>query len=132
MNDDAKSKILEKWKNKAIDWHKKELAAEGELSIDASEEDSTKQELAMVKELKQIVIDSTLDRKSIYLTALATPEQMLERGKTPENLPLVVRSLIRKAEIKAKVLEVTKKYKIGGKSYFYLWGLEDERAGLLY
>ena len=132
MNDDAKSKILEKWKNKAIDWHKKELAAEGELSIDASEEDSAKQELAMVRELKQIVLDSTLDRKSIYLTALATPEQMLERGKTPENLPLVVRSLVRKAEIKAKVLEVTKKYKIGGKSYFYLWGLEDERAGLLY
>ena len=132
MNDDAKSKILEKWKNKAIDWHKKELATEGELSIDANEEDSAKQELAMVRELKQIVLDSTLDRKSIYLTALATPEQMLERGKTPENLPLVVRSLVRKTEIKAKVLEVTKKYKIGGKSYFYLWGLEDERAGLLY
>ena len=64
--------------------------------------------------------------------ALATPEHMLERKKTPPNLPDVVRGLLRKGELKDKVLEVTKKYKVGGKSYFYLWGLDDERASGLY
>jgi hypothetical protein len=131
MDEEIKAKVLEKWKNKAMEWHKKELAEEG-LSIDASEDNSANQELTMVRELKRAVLESNLDRKSIYLTALATPEHMLERGKTPQNLPEVVRSLLRKSELKDKVLEITKKYKVNGKSYFYLWGLDDERASGLY
>jgi hypothetical protein len=132
MDEDVKAKILEKWKNKAIEWHKKELAEEGQIGVDATEEESVNQELALVRELKRIVLESSLDRKSVYLTALATPEHMLERKKTPPNLPDVVRGLLRKGELKDKVLEVTKKYKVGGKSYFYLWGLDDERASGLY
>jgi len=132
MDEDVKAKILEKWKNKAMDWHKKELAEEGQIGVDATEEESVNQELALVRELKRIVLESSLDRKSVYLTALATPEHMLERKKTPPNLPDVVRGLLRKGELKDKVLEVTKKYKVGGKSYFYLWGLDDERASGLY
>jgi hypothetical protein len=132
MDEDVKAKILEKWKNKAIEWHKKELAEEGQIGVDATEEESVNQELALVRELKRIVLESNLDRKSVYLTALATPEHMLERKKTPPNLPDVVRGLLRKGELKDKVLEVTKKYKVGGKSYFYLWGLDDERASGLY
>jgi len=132
MDEDVKAKILEKWKNKAIEWHKKELAEEGQIGVDATEEESVNQELALVRELKRIVLESSLDRKSVYLTALATPEHMLERKKTPPNLPDVVRGLLRKGELKSKVLEVTKKYKVGGKSYFYLWGLDDERASGLY
>ena len=132
MDDEIKEKVLEKWKSKAMEWHKKELAAEGEIVVDSSEEESTRQELALVRELKKIVLESSLDRKSIYLTALATPEQMLERGRTPQNLPEVVKSLLKKAELKSRVIEVTKKYKVGGKSYFYMWGLDDERAAGLY
>lgn len=132
MDDEIKAKVLDKWKSKAMEWHKKELAAEGEIVVDSSEKDSIGQELALVRELKKIVLESGLDRKSIYLTALATPEQMLERGKTPQNLPEIVRGLLKKAELKSKVLEVTKKYKVGGKSYFYMWGLDDERAAGLY
>ncbi len=132
MGEDVKAKILEKWKSKAIEWHKKELAEEGQIGVDATEEESVNQELALVRELKRIVLESNLDRKSVYLTALATPEHMLERKKTPPNLPDVVRGLLRKGELKSKVLEVTKKYKVGGKSYFYLWGLDDERASGLY
>jgi len=132
MDDEIKEKVLEKWKSKAMEWHKKELAAEGEIVVDSSEEESTRQELALVRELKKIVLESSLDRKSIYLTALATPEQMLERGRTPQNLPEVVKGLLKKAELKSRVIEVTKKYKVGGKSYFYLWGLDDERAAGLY
>jgi len=132
MDEDIKAKVLEKWKSKAMDWHKKELAEEGQIGIDATEDESANQELALVRELKRIVLESNLDRKSIYLTALATPEHMLERGRTPPNLPEVVRGLLKKEELKARVLEVMKKYKIGGKSYFYLWGLDDERAAGLY
>jgi len=132
MDDEIKEKVLEKWKSKAMEWHKKELAAEGEIVVDSGEEESTRQELALVRELKKIVLESSLDRKSIYLTALATPEQMLERGRTPQNLPEVVKSLLKKAELKSRVIEVTKKYKVGGKSYFYMWGLDDERAAGLY
>jgi len=132
MDEDIKAKILEKWKNRAMDWHKKELAEEGQIGVDATEEESVNQELALVRELKKIVLESNLDRKSVYLTALATPEHMLERGKTPPNLPEVVKGLLRKGELKDKVLDVTKKYKVGGKSYFYLWGLDDERAAGLY
>jgi len=132
MDEDIKAKVLEKWKSKAMDWHKKELAEEGQISVDATEDESVSQELSMVRELKKIVLESGLDRKSIYLTALATPEHMLERGRTPPNLPDVVRGLLKKEELKARVLEVMKKYKVGGKSYFYLWGLDDERAAGLY
>jgi hypothetical protein len=132
MDDEIKARVLDKWKSKAMEWHKKELAEDGEIALDSSEEDSTKQELALVRELKRIVLESSLDRKSIYLTALATPEQMLERGRTPQNLPEVVKGLLKKTELKSKVLEVTKKYKVGGKSYFYMWGLDDERAAGLY
>ena len=132
MDDEIKAKVLEKWKSKAMDWHKKELAEEGQISVDATEDESVSQELSMVRELKKIVLESGLDRKSIYLTALATPEHMLERGRTPPNLPDVVRGLLKKEELKARVLEVMKKYKVGGKSYFYLWGLDDERAAGLY
>jgi hypothetical protein len=132
MDEDIKAKVLEKWKSKAMDWHKKELAEEGQISVDATEDESVSQELSMVRELKKIVLESGLDRKSIYLTALATPEHMLERGRTPPNLPDVVRGLLKKEGLKAKVLEVMKKYKVGGKSYFYLWGLDDERAAGLY
>lgn len=132
MDDEIKEKVLEKWKSKAMEWHKKELAMEGDMVLDSSEEDSIRQELTLVRELKKIVLESGLDRKSIYLTALATPEQMLERGKTPQNLPEVVKGLLKKTELKSRVIEVTKKYKVGGKSYFYMWGLDDERAAGLY
>jgi hypothetical protein len=132
MDDEIKAKVLEKWKSKAMDWHKKELAEEGQISVDATEDESANQELALVRELKRIVLESGLDRKSIYLTALATPEHMLERGRTPQNLPEVVRGLLKKEELKSRVIEVMKKYKVGGKSYFYLWGLDDERAAGLY
>ena len=132
MDDEIKARVLDKWKSKAMEWHKKELAAEGEIVADSSEDDSTKQELVLVRELKKIVLDSGLDRKSVYLTALATPEQMLERGRTPQNLPEVVKGLLKKTELKNRVIEVTKKYKVGGKSYFYMWGLDDERAAGLY
>ncbi len=132
MDDEIKAKLLDKWKSRAMEWHKKELAADGDIVLDSSEEDSTRQELALVRELKKIVLESSLDRKSIYLTALATPEQMLERGRTPQNLPEVVKGLLKKTELKSRVIEVTKKYKVGGKSYFYMWGLDDERAAGLY
>jgi hypothetical protein len=132
--DEIKAKVLEKIKRDAIDWHRKELSDEGTetRSIDASEGDSAKQELALVRELKKAVVDSSLDRKSIYLTALASLEQALEMGRTPENLPTVVKSLLKKDEIRAKVLELTKVYKISGKSYYYLWGLDDGCATELY
>ena len=132
MDEEIKAKVLEKMKSGAMDWHKKKLSEETEGSIDAGEEDSVKQELALVRELKKIIVDSSLDRKSVYLSALATPEHMLERGKTPPNLPEVVRSLLRKNELKGRVLEATKKYKVCGKSYFYLWGLDNERDSGLY
>lgn len=132
MDEDVKAKVLEKWRNRAMEWHKKELAEDNQITVDATEDESANQELAMVRELKKIVLDSGLDRKSIYLTALATPERLLERGKTPANLPDVVKGLLKKEELKGRVLEVMKKYKVGGKSYFYLWGLDDERASGLY
>jgi hypothetical protein len=134
MDEDVKKRVLEKLKKGATDWHQKEMAEEmpNSLTIDATEEDSVKQELSLIRELKKVIVDSSLDRKSVYLSALASPEQMLERGRTPPNLPDVVRGLLKKDELKNSVLDITKKYRISGKSYYYLWGLDDERAGLLY
>ena len=132
MDEEVKKRVLEKLRKEATEWHKTELAKDGDISIDSSEADSAKHELVMVRELKQAVLDSGLDRKSVHLSALAIQEQMLERGRTPPNLPDVVRNMMKKDELKGKVLEITKKYKISGKSYYYLWGLDDERVGLLY
>ena len=129
---DAKERALEKMKKGALDWHKKELAEEWEISSDASEQDAITQELELVRELKKIIVESNLERKSVFLSALAIPEQMLERGKTSQNLPMVMRNLLRKEEIRGKVLEATKKYKVAGKSYYYMWGLDDERDAGLY
>jgi hypothetical protein len=129
--DDAKARVLEKMRKDAMEWHKKNVSEESG-GMDAVEEDSTKQELALVRELKKEIVEMNLDRASVYLSALATPEHLLERGKTPPTLPSVVKSLLRKDELKDKVLELTKRYKVGGRSFYYLWGLDDERDSEIY
>lgn len=129
MTEDIKNKILEKWKQKAMEWH---MSRGGSIKIPERsegfipEDKSIEVEMAFIKELKKIIVDSKLERKSILLNVLANQERNLEKGVEPGKLPDVVRNIAKKEEISNKVIKLAKEYNIGGVNLCFLWGLENE------
>lgn len=130
MTEKVKNKVLEKWKKKALEWHKSQggnVKIPKEAREFVPEERSCEIELEFVRELKKVIIDSDLDRKSILLNVLANQEKSLEKGITPGKLPEVVKNIARKPRIKEKIVELSKKYGVGGSNLYYLWGLDNVR-----
>lgn len=129
MTEEVKNKILEKWKQKAMKWH---MGKGGKVKIPEKAEEfipenkSIEVEMAFIKELKRIIVDSDIERKSILLNVLANQERNLEKGIEPGKLPDVIRNISRKEEISSEVIRLAKEYNIGGVNLCYLWGLENE------
>lgn len=126
--DEAKNKVLEKWKKKAMDWHRSrggEIKVPEEAREFIPEERSTEVELDFIKELKKVIVASDLDRKSIFLNVLANQEKSLEKGIIPGKLPEVVKNIARRPGMKEKVVDLSKKYGVGGSNLYYIWGLEN-------
>lgn len=129
MREEMKKKVLEKWKQKAMEWH---ISKGGSVKIPEKakefipEDKSIEVEMAFIKELKKIIVDSNLDRKSILLNVLANQERNLEKGIEPGKLPDVIKNIARKDEISSDVIRIAKEYNISGVNLCYLWGLENE------
>jgi hypothetical protein len=126
-----REKTLEKMKKRATEWHAKrrDVPASERAIVDdegistGGAEEAIKRELSIVRELKAVVANSKLERKVVFLSALQSAQELLERGSIPDNLPIVVKNLSRKDEVRDDVYAITKKYRTGGATYFYQWGI---------
>lgn len=115
---------LEKLKQDAMEWYEKKqpsIARATKKKQDNNSEDSIKQELAIIKQLKKIIANSELERKAILLEAMSTAEYKLKKGKMPENLPSMVEQLTKKEDIKDQVINTLKQYKLNNIAYYDLW-----------
>jgi hypothetical protein len=134
--ENVEAKLIAKYRKNAIDWHKSKYAdkpaqekveekAEG-ASVDEVKKQSFDQELALIEDLKNVVMESTLEenRKPIFLGILRSAEEKLRAGTPHERLPDIVRNLTEKGELKNGVLEATKRHSVDDQSFYYLWGLK--------
>jgi len=112
---EVKEKVLEKIKEKALAWH---------AGRNVQEKDAGGQELKMIKEIKKTIVESSLNNKAILLITIKTLKDKLEKKENPETLPIFVKNLAKKPEIREKILEITKKYNVSGLSYYDLWDLK--------
>lgn len=123
---DVKQKAIDKLRKSAMQWHESKIdkPVHNEIVIE-SDDKNTEQELLLITEIKQAVIDSKLDRKSVFLTGLAEQEAKIQRNVDATKLPEIIKNLAKKDEVKDKIREITKKYGLNGKTYHYLWGIEE-------
>ncbi|MFH0987001.1 MAG: hypothetical protein V1911_03025 [Candidatus Micrarchaeota archaeon] len=77
-----------------------------------------------INELLGMIDKTSIENKSVLRIGLISQLSALDKGEDAVRLPAIIRNLARKEQIKDRVLTITKKHRVDGKSLHELWGLE--------